>query len=187
MNKSKDYKIPIPKIKSGIKKTLFGSLEIIGYAKDLLERGGNPDFALGFYLMALEEYGKSIILRESLKQGNTSASISKKVFENTDVLFKKAFALLPKKCILSLNHDLDNQENLISDNLELRNSLKTRTIDSDIILNFEIVKMCFHLTWNESENKWSKPPRINHDELMLIIQEFSEFISAELDSAHDFE
>ena len=187
MTKSKDYEISIPKIKSGIKKTLFGSLEIVGYAKDLIERGGNTDFALGLYLMALEEYGKSIILRESIKQDNTSATISKKVFENTDLIFKKAFTLLPKKCTLPLNHKLDAQENLFSDKSQLKNSLKTRTIDSDIILNFEITKTCFHLTWNESENKWSKPPRVNPDELLSAIKEFSEFISAELDSAHDFE
>ena len=92
MVKLENYELSDSQIKSGLKKTLLGSIELSGYAKDILERNGNTALSLGLYSFAIEEYGKYEILREFLSDSVKRHHIPKVIFDvkNFKINFKKA-------------------------------------------------------------------------------------------------
>ena len=182
-------------VRNGIKKALFGSLETAGYAKDLLERGGSTTLSLGLYSISIEEYGKSKLLQEFLNQDDKSLSIPKNIFESYNLKFEKAFSSLPENCTTYSGNfkisipDLRRQKPLTKNKIKLKDTVEIAQTgefsNNNLPLNFEVRKTCFYLDWDEIENKWAKPPKINHDGLLSAIKEFEKFVSKELDTEYD--
>ncbi|NND86388.1 MAG: hypothetical protein HKM23_03465 [Nitrosopumilus sp.] len=161
MSKSENYELSDSQIKGGLKKALLGSIELAGYAKDILERNGNASLSFGLYFFAIEEYGKYEILRECLLDSVKRHLVSKDVFDTkkSKVNFKKALNALPKE---------------IHEKLPIR-------LSSDSQSEMD----CFYLNWDHENEKWKVPPKIDSSQLLESITAFERHASMKLDTEYD--
>lgn len=198
MTKKDNFQMSHSQIKSGIKKALSNSLTLVGYSKDILERGGDSALSLGLYSFAIEEYGKADLLNEiaSAKQKEYSVPI---VFftgkKSHDLKFKKALSTLPKQCIefeagLAISTpNLTKTENFKVGSHGESASVSAGTTGtfsvSDILIDFETRMNCFYLDWDDQQKKWKKSPKVLPEVLIKSINEFEDFVNTKLDSAYD--
>ena len=160
MRKLEYYEMTTLQVRTGIKKALLGSLEVLGYARDILERGGNSGLALELYISAIEEYGKSELLRECLLNDSKICHVPKTIFDNKNFTrkFEKYLSKTPDE---------------------------TREIFSaEILSNFQTTTGRFSLDWDEEKEKWRTPPKVESDVLSKSISAFEKHISAKIDSEY---
>lgn len=199
MGSEKYYQITNSQIKSGVKKSLLGSLTLAGYAKDILERGGDELLSLGLYSFAVEEYGKSVLLEEFLKEDRKVCSVPQIFFrgkKSHDIKFKKALSVLPIECIhydIGLEFSIPHFE---SKPKRIEVGPKGETIHipggqtgifsvGGLPVDFETRMNCFYLDWDEQRNKWKNEPKILSDELRKSIIAFEEHVAKKLNIQYD--
>jgi AbiV family abortive infection protein len=171
LKKTEHYTLTKSQIQSGMKKSLFGSHEIAGYAKDLLERNANPVLAFGLYAFAIEEYGKSELIRDCMEKEMKRYQVPKIIFEGKESHSKKiqkALDVLPSECI---SFDIDDSKKSIS----LKDNPKK------FLTDIQSKTSCFSLNWNEDKETWDLPPKIIADDMLNSILEFEKHVSSKLD------
>ncbi len=190
MEKTDHFNISTAQIKTGIKKSLTGSLELSGYSKDMLERNANATIALGLYAFAIEEYGKSLFLKECMKKNEDRHKVKKVVFSGKDShgkKFNKAFSTLPKErtSFLSEIKHVEPQFNSDRKGIGTKTSdSQTETFSASVLSDLQARMSCFNLDWNDKTEKWKLPPKVDGDLLLKSITVFEKHVSVELDSEY---
>jgi AbiV family abortive infection protein len=168
------YILTKSQIRLGIKKSLFGSHEMAGYAKDLLERNANLVLAFGLYAFAIEEYGKSELIRDCMEKEMKRHQVPKIIFEGKGSHSKKiqkALDVLPPKCT---SFGIDNS----------KSSFLLKDDPKKYLTYVQSKTSCFSLNWNEDQETWDLPPKIVADEMLNSILEFEKHVSSKLDSEY---
>lgn len=199
MKKQEAYQISKSQLKTGIRKSLLGALELAGYAKDIVERGGNTVLALGLYSFAIEEYGKSVFFAELLEKDSNYYSVPKILFKGKtshDLKFKKALSTLPSECThyhvgktVSIPYPKTKVEEMDIGARTEKMTITAWTSGTFSIggfpTDFETRMSCFYLDWNETKNRWNNLPSVMTDELVKAIMIFEDHISKKLDLEYD--
>ena len=142
-----------------------------GYAKDLLERNANPVLAFGLYTFALEEYGKSELIRDCMNIETKRYQVPKVIFEGKESHFKKiqkALNGLPSSCI---SFDVDDS----------KLSVSFKDDPTKFLADIQFKTSCFCLNWNESKEAWDLPPKVIAESVLNAILEFEKHVSSKLD------
>ena len=174
MKKSDHYTLTKSQIKTGIKKSLSASHEMAGYAKDMLERNANPVLAFGLYAFALEEYGKSELIRNCMDIEMKRYQVPKVIFDGKESHFKKiqkALDDLPSNCI---SFDIDDS----------KTSVSFKDDPKKFLTDIQSKTSCFCLNWNEVKETWDLPPKIIAEDMLNSILEFEKYVSSKLDSEY---
>lgn len=197
MVKKEFYQISKSQLKTGIRKSLLGAIELAGYAKDMAERGGNTTLALGLYSFAIEEYGRSLFFSKLLEKDHDNYSVPKVLFrgkKSHDLKFKKALATLPEECS---RHHIGGEFFVPSPNKIVEMSVESTKklviypwiagtfAMEDFPTDFETRLSCFYLDWNDEKNKWRTSPSVMPEKLVKAITAFEQLVSKKLDLEYD--
>jgi len=151
----------------------FGSIKtaekLLDSAELVLQNSTNLDHALGLYTFACEEFGKAIVLKESLDGGDGGIyKIPKYIFgfgaNSHKKKLKKAIKNLPQECIqlpigetITIASGKKMKMKLGIGGAVLETPANTTGVFlTDVSLVPKIRERCFYVDWDETSDNWHK-------------------------------
>jgi len=169
------YRLTKENLEYGINVCLEKVRTILDDVEILCLNNGTEATAVSLYTVAIEEYGKFLMLKDIL---NTKANqvglyvVDKSIFgkgkRTHKDKFEKAIEALPEVCVEYHIRDINENENLFPPTYrggllhlrEIKNDMKKHLgyVDGAILLNFdfEVRKNLLYVDWNEKMNNWRK-------------------------------
>jgi AbiV family abortive infection protein len=168
------YHLTKVQLEDGTKLCLKKVLTILDDVEVLCSNNGSESSSVSLYTIAIEEYGKFLLLNEILNIKSDSISqyaVNKSIFgkgKSHKQKFIKAIANLPEVCVEYHIRDICENENLLPPVYRER-MLTLRTAINDLRYNtgirargtilltfdFEVRKNLLYVDWNEKMNSWS--------------------------------
>jgi AbiV family abortive infection protein len=168
------YPIAKEQIENGVQLFLKKVLSILDDAEILCENNGSESNTVSLYTIAVEEFGKYLLLKEYLNtkpDGSGCYKVNKSIFgkgRSHGEKFLKAIKTLPEVCIGYQRIGVYENENLYPFSYQQRILKLRQLIDKmkspaarvsgtvQLEYDFEIRKNLLYIDWNEKINDWNK-------------------------------
>ena len=168
-NNSKEFLMSRRSLLIGNYGSIQASKKLLDSAELVLRNSINLDHALGLYTLACEEFGKAIVLKESLDGGGEKIQkIPKYIFgfgaNSHKKKLKKAIKNLPQECTqlpIGENITIPSGKKMkmklgISDAILVTPANTTGVFLTDVSLVPKIRERCFYVDWDETSDNWHK-------------------------------
>jgi AbiV family abortive infection protein len=168
------YRLTKVQLEDGTKLCLKKVLTILDDVEILCVNNGSEATFVSLYTIAVEEYGKFLLLKEILNSKSDQINVyaaKKSIFgkgKSHKEKFMKANETLPEVCIEYHRRDIHENENLLPPTycermLALRKAVNSLKNDSgyrvggtiSLAFDFEVRKNLLYVDWNEKINNWS--------------------------------
>ncbi len=168
------YHLTKVQLEDGIELCLKKVLTILDDVEVLCLNNGSESSSVSLYTIAIEEYGKFLLLNEILNTKSDSVSqyaLNKSIFgkgKSHKQKFIKAIATLPDVCVGYHLRDIHENENLFPpvyrDRMltlrtainDMRNNTGVRARGTILLtFDFDVRKNLLYVDWNEKMNNWS--------------------------------
>lgn len=144
--------------------------------------------ALGLYTLAIEEFGKAILLKEYFKDDDESIqNIPTNIFtgnKSHEIKFQKALDNLPEVCknifvgiwtVFPSGADRKIRIGRRGPHVFVPKD-RTGTFSAQYAPNFEVRMNCFYVDWDVIQKKWSFNLKVTKKDLETAIEKFNERI-----------
>lgn len=151
--------------KESIQVTHAGVIRKLQATRAFLDDPGFEDFCAGLYTVAVEEYGKLLVLLNSTKSANGERIIKyKKQFMNHNYKFSLAIKELPEECFI------------IQPGTYSRRSFSRKSFNVAILADLETRLTVFYTDFNSPPTVLVKPPPVDKRSLTSAIDAIETFV-----------
>ncbi|MDE1818960.1 MAG: hypothetical protein KGI19_10215 [Thaumarchaeota archaeon] len=165
-------------IEEGIRLCIEKVTDLLDDVELLCENDGNEATAVAIYTIAIEEYGKSLLLNKCLQSkpdNDGNFGVSKTIFGVRSIRrhghnekFDEAISDLPQECldyqkidVMQGNDNLPSKhrefaEKLAKDTLEIQKKMPNVSIGANYVIpfDFEIRKNLLYVDWDDKSKRW---------------------------------
>jgi AbiV family abortive infection protein len=176
-------------IKEGCKRCKENVRGMLNGASILLKHQDSQQYALGLYIYAVEEYGKSISLREVVDGSRVTYEIPEWIFEDHATKLIKGFENLPKECRM-IARGIRVSSNFSKENKVIKiDADRQVTIGAfatgwfldvspyDYKQNIILKETCFYIDWDRRNGTWNYDIVTDVDRLKKNIDYFKKALN----------
>jgi len=144
---------------------------ILNDVEILCNNSGSESTSVALYTLAVEEYGKYILIKKSLNskpRNDKTYALNSDIFHNHALKFKMAIEDLPEDCLEFQKFDIDHDVEDVPKSYQIKaqsmrkslNNLKKSLPEADIggtvtiVYDFDVRKNLFYVEWNDKKKKW---------------------------------
>jgi len=182
------YNLTEIQILDGIDRSLKNAWSLAHKSKIVCDgEKDNSTFGLGLFSLAIEEFGKAVLLKKCIK-GKINNTVPKGYFhgqDSHDIKFKEALSHLPKNCTNFMS------EITVTTNPTSTSTVERKGIEGELIvtggttgifssssdefaIDSELRMSCFYVDWDNDNKMWKGTPELRSETLKNIIEKFLE-------------
>lgn len=187
--KQESFQMSYDVLSQGMDECIKKINQLILDARIIIKQKGNLSNALGLFTLAVEEYGKALLLQKCQKTGE-NYQVPKIIFkgrESHDRKFKEALKDLPSNCkSLSLGVKVEHNSSTSTKTIPVSpegdevivtaSTTGSFTLTDEILANFETRMKCFYVDWNEKKNQWFFELRPEENGFLRVLEEFEDHV-----------
>lgn len=187
---SESYALTKDELILGIKQAKENAILLAKQALFLTKKKEHVITSLGLYSFALEEWGKCLLLHDSLSKGNYQINIG--IFRGSKphkLKFSRGLDDIPNECkhfrkILDLSNETTILGKHVGDHLILHGisksgkTWKSKIPVGDFLIDFNARMDCFYLDWDDHNRRWKKQNPVDRKDLQNKIKNFLKYVNS---------